>query len=146
MMTPPELRDMVRRLLAYDAIASKNSEPTESATLRVYEKLHQSIDAVAGAAASYSLASRALALAKEEVPSLGAAQVAANGSIQGLSEFETQIDNGMDQADDGGILLIGHLLGLLLIFLGEALTLSLLRNAWPSASFDDRDSENGRKA
>jgi hypothetical protein len=146
MMTPPELRDLARRLLAYDAIAGETSEPTESATLRVYEKLRQSLGAVAGGAAFQSLASRALALAKKEVPSLGTAQIAANGSIQGLSECELQIGNDMDRVGDGGILLIGHLLSLLPIFLGEALTLSLLRNAWPGASFDERDSENGRIA
>jgi hypothetical protein len=51
-----------------------------------------------------------------------------------------------DRAGEGGIILIARLLGLLRIFLGEALTLSLLRNAWPGAAFDDRNSGNGRKA
>jgi len=49
-------------------------------------------------------------------------------------------------AGEGGIVLISRLLGLLLMFLGEALTLSLLRVTWPGAAFDDRNSENGRKA
>jgi hypothetical protein len=49
-------------------------------------------------------------------------------------------------AGDGGIVLIARLLGLLRIFLGEALTLSLLRNAWPGEVFDDRNSALGRKA
>jgi hypothetical protein len=38
------------------------------------------------------------------------------------------------------------LLGLLGLFLGEALTLNLLRNAWPGAALDDHNSGNGRKA
>ena len=50
------------------------------------------------------------------------------------------------QAGDGGIILIARLLGLLRLFLGEALTLSLLRNAWPGEVFDDRNSAHGRKA
>ncbi len=67
------------------------------------------------------------------------------------ARFETQIDIDKDRAGEspageGGIILIARLLGLLLLFLGEALTLSLLRNAWPGAAFDDRNSENGRKA
>jgi hypothetical protein len=78
-------------------------------------------------------------------------QVAEGGSLQGLGEFEPQIDMDKDlsgefPAGDGGIVLIARLLGLLLIFLGEALTLSLLRNAWPGEAFDDRNSGNGRKA
>ena len=50
------------------------------------------------------------------------------------------------QVNEGGVILIARLLGLLLIFLGEALTLSLLRDAWPGAAFDDRNSGNGRKS
>jgi hypothetical protein len=123
----------------------------ESATLRVYEKLRQSLSAFAGVAAFESLAFRALTQAKSEAPSLWAARVAADGSLQGLSEFEPQNDmdkelSGELYAGDGGIVLIARLLRLLLVFLGEALTLSLLRNAWPDATFDDRNSGNGRKA
>ena len=90
------------------------------------------------------LASRALALAKPEAPSLNAARISGDGALQGLGEIETQID--MDMAGEGGIILIARLLGLLRIFLGEALTLSLLRNSWPGEAFDDRNSEVRRKA
>ena len=93
-----------------------------------------------------SLASRALALAKTDAPSLSAARVAADGSLQGLGDIETQVDMGKDPAGNGEIILIARLLGLLRIFLGEALTLSLLRNAWPGDAFDDRNAGNGRKA
>ena len=66
--------------------------------------------------------------------------------LQGLGEIETQIDKNKDSASEGGIILIAGLLGLLRIFLGEALTLSLLRNEWPGEVFDDRNSVHGRKA
>jgi hypothetical protein len=51
-----------------------------------------------------------------------------------------------DRAGEGGIILIARLLGLLRIFLGETLTLSLLRNAWPGEAFDDSNSAHGRKS
>jgi len=151
MTTPPTMRDLAHRLFAYEVVAGKTSEPVEFATLRVYEKLRQSLSAFAGVAAFESLAFRALTQAKSEVPSLWAVQVAEGGSLQGLGEFEPQIDMDKDlsgefPAGDGGIVLIARLLGLLLIFLGEALTLSLLRNAWPREAFDDRNSIHGRKA
>jgi predicted membrane protein len=73
-------------------------------------------------------------------------RVTPDGYLQGLGEVETQIDMDKDRAGEGEIILIAHLLGLLRIFLGEALTLSLLRNAWPGAAFDDRNSGNGRTA
>ena len=146
MTTPAEMRDLAHRLLTYEANAGKTSESLQSATPRVYEKLRQSLGAFAGTAGFQSLAVRALALARSEAPSLNAARVTADGSLHGLGESEHQFDidkvqAGEFPAGEGGTILIARLLGLLLTFLGEALTLSLLRNAWPGAAFDDRNSE-----
>ena len=146
MTAAPGMRDLAHRLLTYEAGSGKNSEPIESPTLRVYQKLRQSLGEFIGVAGFCSLASRALALARPEAPSLNAAQVSGDGALQGLSEIETQIGMNKDPAGEGGIILISNLLGLLLIFLGEPLTLSLLRVAWPGAALDDGNSENGRKA
>ena len=143
------MRDLAQKLLTYEANAGKASEPMESATLRVYEKLRQGLGEFAGVAGFQSLASRALALARLEAPSLGSTRVTADGSLQGLRELEPQIDIDKDRAEahpdgEGGTILIARLLGLLLIFLGEALTLSLLRISWPGAALDDSNSEHGR--
>src|ERR1035438_4358879 len=128
MKAAPGMRDLAHRLLTYEADAGKTSEPMEFPTLRVYEKLRQSLSTFAGVAAFESLAFRALTQAKSEAPSLWAAQVAADGSLQGLGEFEPQLvefepqlGSGKDQASEGGVILIARLLGLLLVFLGEAL-------------------------
>jgi hypothetical protein len=148
-----EMRDLAHGLLALEAAADKTSEPVESATLRVYEKLRQSLCALAGVAAFQSIAFRALMQAKSEAPGLWAAQIASDGALEGLGEFEPQLNefepqlgSGKQQIGDGGVILIDHILGLLLIFLGETLTINLLRNAWPGASFDDRNAGNGRKS
>jgi hypothetical protein len=133
------MRDLAHRLFIYEAGASKASEQMGSPTLRVYEKLRQSISTFAGAAAFESLAFRALTHAKSEAPSLWMVQVAKDGSLKGFDEFDPQINMEIDQAGDGGIILIASLLGLLRIFLGEALTLSLLRNAWPGEVFDNHN-------
>jgi len=151
MAATPGMRDLADRLLTYEAGPGRASEPSGSPTIRVYEKLRQSLSSFAGVAAFESLAFRALTQAKSEAPVLRAAQVTADGSLQGLGEFEPKADMDKDLAaefsvDDGGAVLITSLLGLLRLFLGEALTLSLLRNAWPGEAFDDRNSENGRKA
>ena len=152
MTTPPEMRDLARRLLTYEAAVDKTSEPVESATLHVYEKLRQSLVAFAGTAGFQSLAFRALTQAKSEAPSLWAVQIAADGSLKGLGEFEPQLvefepqlGSDKDQASEGGVILIARLLGLLLVFLGEALTLRLVQSAWPDAAFDDCNSEIRRK-
>jgi hypothetical protein len=150
-MTISDTRDLARRLLDFEAREGESSDPTESATFRVYEKLRQSLGTFAGVAGFQSLAARALAIARPEAPSLGAVQVSADGSLQGLDKFEPQIETdkewaGEDRPGEAGTILIARLLGLLLIFLGEALTLSLLRVTWPGAALADSNSENGRNA
>jgi hypothetical protein len=67
-----------------------------------------------------------------------------DGNIQGLRELEAQIKK--DGAEQGDAILIAQLLGLLCTFIGEALTLRLVRDVWPDAAFDDPGSANGRKA
>jgi hypothetical protein len=146
MTTLPEMRDLAQRLLSYEACAGNASEPVETTTLRVYQKLRQSLGELAGSAGFHALASRALALARSEVPSLSTVQVGTDGNLEGLSSIEPSIKAEQDRVQEGGVILISRLLGLLLIFLGEALTLSLLREAWPGAALDDRNSGNGRKS
>jgi hypothetical protein len=140
------MRDVAHRLLIYEAGLGKTSERTESPTLCVYEKLRKSLVELVGLAGFHSLASRALTLARPEAPSLGAVRIGADGSLHGLGEIETQFDMDKSPAGGVGISLIVRLLELLRMFLGEALTLSLLRNAWPGEVFDDGNAVHGREA
>ena len=135
---------MAQRLLTYEAVAGENSEPAESAAFRVCAKLRRPLTTLAGVAGFRSLLSRALTLARTEVPSLGAVQVAADGSLNGLDELEPQI--GKEQARDGGAILIAQLIALLLTFIGEGITLRLVQDVWPEAAFNGYVSEKERKA
>ncbi len=151
MNTSPAMRDLARLLLEYEAFADKTSEQAEPATLRVYEKLRWTLITFSGVASFYSLASRALVLASSEVPTLRAARLSSDGSLEGLSEFKSQTDldrvqSGEFPAGEEGTILIATLLSLLHVLLGEALTWHLLRDAWPGAALDDRNSGNGRKS
>jgi hypothetical protein len=139
----PESRHLAQRLLAYEAVAGENFEPAESAAFRVCAKLRRPLITLAGVAGFRSLLSRALTLAKAEAPSLSAVQVAADGSLTGLDELEPQTDK--EQARDGRVILIAQLIGLLLTFIGEGLTLRLVRDVWPEAVFDGRVSEKRGK-
>jgi len=138
-----ESRRLAQRLLAYEAVTGENSEPAESAAFRVCAKLRLPLITLAGVAGFRSLLSRALTLARAEAPSLSAVQVAADGSLKGLDELVSQAEKG--QARDEGAILIAQLIGLLLIFIGEGLTLRLVQDVWPEAAFDGRDSEKERK-
>jgi hypothetical protein len=144
MTNPGKMRDLAERLLTYEANAGNTSEPIESTTLRVYQKLRRSLGELAGSAGFHSLASRALTLAISESPSLCAVHVVADGNLEGLSLIEPSIEAEKDRVQEGGVVLISHLLGLLLIFLGHALTRNLIQDVWPGAVLDDCNSENGR--
>lgn len=143
MTIPPETLDLARRLLAYETVTGESSVPTESATLRVYDKLRRHLCALAGVAGFQSLASRALTLSKSEAPSLSSVQVTPDGRLQGLGEIDPKTDK--DQMEAEGAILIARLLGLLLTFIGETLTVRLMQDVWPDAAFDDMQSGGGRK-
>jgi hypothetical protein len=70
-------------------------------------------------------------------------QVNTDGSLQVPGEVS---EGDKLLAGESGIILLAELIGLLHAFIGEALTLRLLQDAWPNAVFDDCDSEDGRKA
>jgi hypothetical protein len=140
----PKSRHLAQRLLTYEAVADENSEPAESAVFRVCDRLRQPLITLAGVAGFRSLLSRALTLARAEAPSLSAVQVAADGSLKGQDEFASQANK--EQARDGGVILVAQLIGLLLTFIGEGLTLRLVQDVWPDAVFDGRVSEKERKA
>jgi len=135
---------LAQRLLTYEAAAGETSEPAESAAFRVSAKLRRPLITLAGVAGFRSILSRALTLARAEAPGLSAVQVAADGSLKGLDELEPQI--GKEQAREGGAILIAQLIGLLLTFIGEGLTLRLVQDVWPEAAFNGSVSEKERKA
>jgi len=140
----PESRYFAQCLLNCEASAGKTSVPTESAAFRVCAKLRDPLIILAGVAGFRSLLSRALTLARAEAPGLSAVQVEADGSLKGLDELEPQI--GTDRAENAGAILIAQLIGLLLTFVGEGLTLRMVQDVWPEAAFDGRVSEREKKA
>src|ERR1035437_1174549 len=129
MLPSPMMRDWARHLLNSESVADATSEQSEPATLLVYEKLRRQLCSPVGTDGFHALASRALALAKSEAPGLSAVQVTAEGRLRGLGEPESQAD----QVHDGevGVVLIAHLLGLFLTFLGAATTRRLVHDVFP---------------
>ncbi len=139
--------DLARRLLAEEAARGKNSggrgsaEPAASQAdhaVRVCEGLREVLTAFAGTAGFRSLLTRALTLAKSQERSLAAVQVLEDGSLAGLEALRTKNVRGTTKkadsetsGDTGGEILVAYLLDLLVIFIGEPLTLQLVRSAWP---------------
>jgi hypothetical protein len=93
------MRDLAHRLVACEAVATKTTEPRKSATLRVYEKLRDGLSEFAGVAGFESIASRALALARTEAPSLDAVRVSSDGELHGLERDLGEIEHPIDIRD-----------------------------------------------
>jgi hypothetical protein len=117
----PTTRELAQRLLAYEAVEAGTANADTQTVCRVCDKLRRPLTTLAGAAGFRSLLARALTLAKRETPLLGTWEINSDGLLQGL--------NG--EAAQPGAVLIAQLIGLMITFIGESLTLRLLHDVWP---------------
>ena len=76
---------------------------------------------------------RTLALARADTPSVNRITVNPNCSMEGLEALASE---DAEAGVEAGAAITAHLLGLLITFIGEPLTLRLVRDAWPDASLD----------
>lgn len=126
-------RGLARQLLAIEALRRPATDQPLHEAVRVCDKLRLSLTRLAGADGFASLLGRSLALARLEVPSLNRITIKPDCSMEGLEALAAdETDGGAEAA----AALAAHLLGLLVTFIGEPLTLRLVRESWPDASFD----------
>jgi len=135
----PMPKEFARQLLAYEAASGKPAEIKGSAAFGICEKLLGPLGKTMGVGGFSSLLSRARALACADVPWLCALQVEQNGSLAGLDELEAKLDS--RQVAEGEAVLVGHLLALLVTFIGPTLTLGLLHDIWPDWTIDIAESK-----
>ena len=93
----------------------------------MFERLRVALARFAGSDGFTSLVRRALALASADDPALRQLSVKADGSVEGLERV----------ASDAVVAIVAQFLGLLVTFIGEPLTLRLVRDAWPDAAPED---------
>jgi len=127
------MRHFANRLVAYQASAMNSSKTVTPASFPVCEKLRLCLGTYLGKGGFHALMARSLALSIEEVPRLGGVHVQADGSLAGLAELQAQ-HSPADFARDE-VILVAQLLGLMLLFIGEKLTLHLVRDVWPDLPF-----------
>jgi hypothetical protein len=135
-----QMENFAKSLMACEAFENKSSE-TSPETFQVFNKLRPQLVILMGTGGFCALLSHALALATAEIPWLRAVHVKADGSLEGLTELHPQLDP--DKFLEGRIILLAQLLGLLTAFIGENLTLRLMREVWPEASFNGLGLSNG---
>lgn len=122
-------KEFARRLLAYEAALGGPAEANNSAGFRVCDRLRGPLAKLMGVAGFFALLSRALALAGAEIPWLREVRIKADGSVEGVSELEAKLD--ARAAAEGELIVVGHLLRLLVMLIGPALTVGLVHDIWP---------------
>ncbi len=128
-------REFAGKLLAYVAAAGAAAEPNDFPGFGVCAALRGPLAKFMGAAGVGALLARALALASVEIPWLRQLRVHDDGTLEGEAEIEAKLGPGA--IAEGEIALVGHLLGLLVIFIGPSLTLGLLHDIWPDWKIED---------
>jgi hypothetical protein len=142
------MRTLARQLLAMDAAVggegagggkgAGTSGRGRAGIEVVCERLRVQLTQFAGPEGFSSLLRRALAMARDEVPSLGPIKVGPGGILEGLEGLKPP------EWEAGALAITANLLSLLEIFIGEALTLQLVREAWPELPPSDPDSPNAQ--
>ncbi len=122
-MRADAILDLVRRLLTLEAEEREGRTSLLDAAERVSDKLRTHLSRRIGQEGFRTLLARALALTKTLFPTLHAVRIEENGSLVGLP-----IDA---ESSEAAVALLACLVGLLVTFIGEDLTLRMLGAVWP---------------
>jgi hypothetical protein len=132
----PALRQLALTVLAQRSESEGTAEGIAAAARRAYDELAHAATPLIGQIGVVALAARALHLAQQEHPWLSQAPESdpANEPFAQVVASASRQDPAM--ATEGTATVFATLAGLLVTFIGEALTMSLLRKAWPDAFAD----------
>ncbi len=126
----PSLRSFAAHLIAQDVKLKNGSRSSPATPFSVIEKLRPPLMNLMGSTGFNALLSRSLVLATTEIPSLRDIGLNAEGMWEGLAALEVKLD--ADSFLEARVVVLAQLLGLLVAFVGEALTLRLMAEIWPN--------------
>ena len=136
-------KEFAARLISLDARENELANSPYQAAFSICEKLRVHLVTMTGNAGTNALLSRALALAKADAPSLHGVRLTAEGRFEEIGEGQENV--GREEAAIEGTVLLAHLIGLLMTFIGESLALRMLHEALPGSSTFDLDIGNREK-
>jgi hypothetical protein len=142
----PAARALARQLLLHEAGGQPEPAALAGAAERVDTRLRGRLTNLIGPTGYSTLVARAVRLAQAEVPALegitvDAGDAGAEGGLHGVREFALASGGDPGVAAAGLTAILAHLIGLLVIFIGEDLAVRLVREAWPEIAPDPADSE-----
>lgn len=127
-----EMRDFAERLIAYEDWRANGSDSAVPVAFPVCEKLRPHLANLMGTIGFRALLLRALARAEAELPVMHTMHVREDGS---LALRESSVDP--HEFDLGNEVVVAELLGLLVDFIGEKLTLRILCEVWPTLALNE---------
>lgn len=131
----PRMRTLAGRVITLELAGPRSDASLVRSAMPVPERLRTPLSSLMGPAGFRGLLVRALALAGAEVPWLRAVRVDDDGTMDGWLQPYAQL--GSEQFHEGRVVLLAQLLGLLVAFIGERLTLRLLLEEWPKLPVGD---------
>lgn len=131
----PKMRELSQRLVAEEMKGEKSVVDEAVAPFFIYEKLRPHLSILMGKMGTRALFSRSLSLSRLELPYLLSVTVSDEGLLAGFDTAEASLS--FQEIFEYRIVLVAHLIGLLVAFIGSNLTLRLLRERWPELTFKD---------
>ena len=133
----PTIRTFAARLITHGVCESAFIETIPAKALQVCQKLRPQLITLMGKGGFHALMTRAIALAKPEVPWLSAARVNENGTVEGWNDSDKHVD--AENLALGSMIFLAQLLGLIVAFIGPHLTLQIANEVWPDIQLNDLD-------
>lgn len=141
--TTPQMRKLAEFLIASETRGKVSLEMKSPPAFDVCEKLRPYLATLMGKVGFHALLSRALAVAGADDASLRSWKVNPDGSLGRSGESGAPVDSENRAAASAA--LVSQLLTLLVAFIGENLTVRVVRELWPKLPLSDVQFEQGDK-
>ena len=127
------MRELSRQLIENQIGPGTGSEGGALGAFEACERLRPYLTSLMGKDGFHALLSRAVSVAQSEVAALSSVTVSPDGSLS-TTLHGAEVSEDSHEAAEGGVVILAQLLGLLVAFIGENLTLRIVRDLWPSLS------------
>lgn len=131
------MQNLAHLLLRHEWNDSPDAATLSDAMERACDKLRRHLVKLMGPDGFTLLLVRSLTFAKTDFPWLTGIQVERDGSLKGLRAVVEEREPAETAA--GFVAVLSHYLGLLVEFIGEALTLRLIQGIWPDVDLGGKD-------
>ena len=142
-LSSPNWKYFAKVVIACEKSGIRPSDAKVPAGCRAIDKLRPHLATLVGNVGCNALIQRARALGSKDVPWMAAISPSMQTSLDEFNEIGSQLKS--DEFGEGCLFLLSHLLGLLATFIGQAITLRLVREVWPELSLDDLVDDKGNK-